>query len=342
MKGKDGHRVASWAAILAGIAIVLLLQAAPGRAQEKVTFALDFFAYGKHAGFYAALDRGFYREQGLDVTILRGSGSGDTIKRIGAGSENFGFADTASLIPARARGVQVKEIAMIHDRNLHTLFFLKGSGMTRPKDLEGRRIGGTEGDATRVIFPAFAAVNGIDEKKVEWVTMTAEARLPSLLAGRVDAGVWFFTEAPTVLARARQVGKEVGWFLYPDWGVDVYSNGLIATDRTIRERPDLTRRFVHATLKGVAWGVENPEAVVDLFVRHQPTISRDLAMAHWQIAVDHLMTATAVKMGIGYMTREKMERTRDLITETMKLPVKVPVEDLYTNEFLPKLFPRRK
>jgi len=322
--------------------LVMAYHVAEAAELQKVRLTLDWLVYGKHAGFYAAAEKGFYRENGLDVTILRGFGSGDTVKRIAAGSEEFGFADTPALLIGRSRGAELKEIGIIHDRSLYTIITLRGSGIKSPKDLEGRSIGSPEGNAVKVVFPAFAAANRIDEAKVKWVTMTPEAIAPSLIAGKIDAGAFFATETPTVRAAAQTVGKEIDILYYSNYGVDVYSNGLIATDKIIKEKPDLVKRFVHAAMKGFAWAVENPEEATGIFVRHNPAISPELARAHWEIAVDHLLTPTALKMGIGYMTREKMEYTRDTITNYMKLPVKVPVEEIYTNEFLPKLFPKRK
>ncbi|MBI3079118.1 MAG: ABC transporter substrate-binding protein, partial [Deltaproteobacteria bacterium] len=295
----------------------------------------------KHAGFFAAADKGFYKEQNLDATIQRGFGSGDTVKRIAAGTEEVGFADTPSLIIARARGAAVKVIAMIHDKSMYTIVTLKGSGVTTPKDLEGRSIGSPEGNAVKVVFPAFAGANRIDQAKVRWVTMTADAQTPSLFAGRVDAVGYFAAAIPSVRAAAKKQGKDIHVIYYSDYGVDVYSNGLIATDKLVREKPDLVRRFVHATMKGFAWAVENSGPAIELFVKANTAISPEVARADWEIAVDHLMTETAKKFGIGYMTREKMESTRDIITEYMKIGVKVPVEDIYTNDFLPKLFPKR-
>ncbi len=314
----------------------------PGLSADKVNFALDWLIYGKHAGFYVAKEKGFYRENNLDVTIQRGYGSGDTAKRVGAGQAQFGFSDTTAVMLARTRGVKIKLIGMIHDKSMHTIIVLKGSGITKPKDLEGRKIGSPEQNAVKIIFPAFAQVNGVDQDKVEWVNMTPDAVAPSLLAGRVDGGGFYATEIPTVRAGAKKVGKDIHVIYYSKFGIDVYSNGLITTDKMIREKPDLVRRFLDATMKGVAWGIEHPEEATDIFVKAHPTTSRNLARAHWAIAVDHLLTKPAKKFGIGYMTQEKMEYTRATVVKYMKVKIDFPAKEIYTNDFLPKLFPKAR
>ncbi|MBI3077145.1 MAG: ABC transporter substrate-binding protein [Deltaproteobacteria bacterium] len=318
------------------------LPARSAHAQDQIRFALDWIPYGKHAIFYVPLEQGLYAEQGLQVTVLRGYGSGDTVKRVGVGTEHFGIADIGALIVARSKGVKVRTVAMIHDKGMHSLVTLKGSGIMRPKDLEGRTIGGSVGGAIPTIFPAFAALNGVDANKVNWVWMDGAAIVPSLLAGRIDAGTLFASEYPTARANAIKMGKEIHGVFYGDWGLDIYSSGILAQDRTIQERPDLVRRFVHATMRGVAWTVEHPDRAADIFVKHHPAINRNLAREHIGVVIDHLLTPVALSQGIGYMAREKMDRTVEVITQHMKLSTRVSAEELYTNEFLPRLFPKRR
>lgn len=333
---------------IAQVARILLLSSmisvwGPSRAlaADDVKFALDWIPYGKHAMFYVSLDKGFWKDAGLDVTILRGYGSGDTAKRIAAGSEQFGFAAVQSMITAKSRGAKLKMIGMIHDKALDTVATLQGNKITKPADLEGKVIGSPEGNAVRVIFPAFARINKFDPEKVRWINMTVPAMVPSLMAGRVDAILIFYTEKPTVDAAAKKIGKQPLYMIYANYGMDTYGNGLIANEKLIEENPDLVRRFVESTYKGVAWSIENPAEAVDIFIKHNPAISPELARRHFDIAVDHLLTPTALKEGIGYMEKGRMVYTNDLITDFMKLPQKAPVEEVYTNEFLPRLFPKR-
>lgn len=322
------------------LVVYSLAGAAGALAQDKVKFALDWIPYGKHAMFYVSKDKGFWKDAGLDVTMTRGFGSGDTVKRVAAGSEDFGFAAVASMITGKSRGADLKMVGMVHDRALDSVATIKGNKITKPADLEGKKIGSPKGNAVRVVFPAFADINKFDRNKVSFVNMTVPAMTPSLLAGRVDAILIFYTEKPTLDAAAKKVGKEPLYLQYADYGMNTYGNGIIVSEKTIKENPDLVKRFVEATYKGIAWSVENPEEAVKIFIKHNPAISPELARKHFDIAVEHLMTPTAKKEGIGHMTRDRMVFTNDLITEHMHLPKKTPVEEVYTNEFLPKLFPK--
>ena len=325
------------------LAIFLLYVMGLGSASaaDKVKFALDWIPYGKHAMFYASIDKGFWKDAGLDVAMTRGFGSGDTVKRVASGTEDFGFASVGNMIAGKARGADLKMVGMIHDKTLETVATLVANKIAKPSDLEGKKIGSPEANASRVIFPAFANINKFDAKKVTWVNMTVPATVPSLLAGRVDAILIFYTEKPTVDAASKKVGKKPHYMLYADYGMATYGNGLLVSEKTLKNKPELVKRFLAATYKGIAWSVENPQKAVDIFLKHNPAISPDLARAHFDIAVDSLLSANAMKEGIGHMTKDRMVFTNNLITTHMKLPKKTAVEDVYTNAFLPKLFPKR-
>lgn len=326
--------------IVLALASGLGLLAPPARALDGVKLALSWVPTGRDAGFYVALDRGHYREQGLDVAILRGNGSGDTVKRVAIGSEEFGFADATAVIVGRAQGLRTRLVAMIHDKSLFGVYSLTSAGIRTPKDLEGKRIGSPPKSATRTVFPAFAGVNGLDLTRIEWVDMTNAAMVPSVLAGRVDAILIFANEFPSLRQAAAKQGKTATGLLFSDYGVDVYSNGVIASDQTIQERPDLVRRFVRATMQGMAWAVEHPDDAARIFVKHNPANDEGLALEYWKIAVAHLVTPETRQAGLGVMSRAKMEATRDLIARYETLPARVTTEELFTNEFVPRPLPK--
>jgi NitT/TauT family transport system substrate-binding protein len=316
-------------------------QGSPPRPSEKVRFLLDFTPYGKHAFFYASLDKGFWQEVGLDVTILKGEGSSATVAAYAAGAADFAFADTSSVIIARPKGAKLKVVAMIHDKALYGIGTLKRTGIKGPADLQGKRVGSSAGDAARTIFPAVAQLNRVDQSKVQWVTMTPPARIGSLLAGQVDAVAMFATESPTFSAKAREAGE--GWdeFLYADFGLDIYSSGLLARDDLVESKPDLVNRFVAATMKGVAWAVENPDEALRIFLKHNPAVDPEQARDHFRMAVRHLMTDTAKQKGVGYMEADKMQRTVDVVGTYFDAKGIKP-EDIYTGRFLPRIMATEK
>ncbi|MDP6086755.1 MAG: ABC transporter substrate-binding protein [Nitrospinota bacterium] len=323
-----------------GLVLGLAFSAVPARAADKVTFAADWILYGKHAPFVLAIEKGFYKKHNLDVDFSRGFGSADTIKRVGAKTTDFGFADTANLVVARARGTKVKGIAIIAARSLYTIYTLKKNNIRTPKDLKGKLVGGPVRDVARTIFPAFARINGLDpDKDVRWLDMTAAARLSSLLTGRVDAFSGFGTATPTFVAGAKKAGRTIVEIKYADWGLDTYAHSLITHNDTIEAKPDLVKRFVRATLEAWASSMKNPEQAIQAFHRRSPATSLTLARGHLKIAISVLVDGYVRKHGLGAYDPDKIKRTIDVISRFMKLPSVVRPTDLYTNAFLPGITP---
>ena len=303
----------------------------------KTEFLLDWIIYGKHAPFFVAQDMGFYKNVGLDVEYRRGFGSGDTVKKVGAKVAPIGFAATDSVINARANSdLLVKTIAMIEPRSLGALMFDKAKGYKTPKDLAGTKVGIQQGSVGQVLFPAFAATNGLDAKAVEVANMDYGSLLPSLLAGRVDTIFLFATELPTVRAKAAENKKEIGTFYFSDWGLDTYGNGIMVRDETAQSEPQFVRNAMKALMEGWAWAMLHVEETVKNFLKYAPGMSEPLIREHLAIAIEHALDDGTRRHGLGYMDHRKMDRGVELLTRLQNLKKRVPTEDLYTNRFLPQ------
>ncbi|RZI93548.1 MAG: membrane lipoprotein lipid attachment site, partial [Rubrivivax sp.] len=152
------------APLAAACAALVTLMAAPAHAQapEKFTFALNWFAVGDHAAYWVALEKGYYAQRGLDVTLENSKGSGDSIAKVDTGRADAGLADAVPVISSISRGARVKMVGMVFDKTPMTIFSHADKPLLKPKDLEGKSIGAPAGDSQRLAFPVFAKINNVD------------------------------------------------------------------------------------------------------------------------------------------------------------------------------------
>ena len=311
-------------------------------AQQRVTLTLNWTPYGLHMGPVVARERGLYKAAGLDVEILRGYGSGESLKRSAMGTTTFALADAASVALGRDKGLAVRQLATIMDRSSDAMYFRKGAGIKTPKDLEGRTIGIAAGESHLALFPAFAKSANIDVSKIKWVTFNPPAKLPSLMGGSVDAVMTFATEEPTLDAAAEKAKN--GWdkFAFSDYGIDNYSIGIIASDELIKKDPELVRKFVSATMAGYALAVDDPSAAANDFVKSFPQTWRVLVLAQWRIVAKHLLTDTAKEKGYGYIREDRMAATLEYVRNFSKLENPIKGTDLFSMDYLTPTLPSKK
>jgi NitT/TauT family transport system substrate-binding protein len=306
-------------------------------AQDKLIFSLQWIANGNNFGVFAAKEQGFYRDANLEVDVQRGYGSGDTAKRVATGTADMGIADAASVIVGRSNGLKVKQVASLYERSPDAIFFIKGNRINNPKDLEGRTIGATAGEATVNLLPVFGANAGFDVKKMEIINLSPSAKYASLVAKTVDSIVGFVNEEPAIQSAAQKTGLEVGRFVFNDYGINYYSLGIIASDDMIAKRPDLVRRVALATMKGYAWAIKNPQGAADAFVKNYPETSRAIALQQWDAALPLIMTDRTRKNGLGTIENEKMVETINLIARFQRIDASITAKDIYVAELLPNV-----
>ncbi|MBI2879964.1 MAG: ABC transporter substrate-binding protein [Candidatus Tectomicrobia bacterium] len=304
----------------------------------------SFVLHGGNTPFFAAWGTGRYQKEGLDVTIQRGHGSKATISTVFSGKSHFGEAGVGTAIISRSQNANVKEIGMIYHNDQSAVITLKGSGIRTPADFKGRRLGVVAASSTRTIFPAVLRRNGLKESDVTFVTMTPAALSSSLLAGQVDMFLTFAVTAVPLSFQAKAMGREVVLIPYGEHGVSLYGNGIITSDALIEKNPDVVRRFVKATLEAAVWAVEHPVEAANFLLKFQPSVTPESALEQWKTTIRFVVIPESLKTGLGYMERDKMAFTQEVIEEFMKDklgPVKVKAQDVYTNRFIPgKLVPK--
>jgi NitT/TauT family transport system substrate-binding protein len=315
-------------AALASLA-ALLLPSLTAQAEE-VNFITDFGFNGRHAYFYVALEKGYYKAEGLDVKILRGQGSADAIKKVAAGTAEIGFADAGSLVLARANdAIPVKLVSIVYASPPHAIFALADSGIKTAKDLEGRTIADSAFSAMPVIFNAYAQASGVDRTKVKWISAESSS-LPSLLStGRVDAIGQFTVGEPLLAAAAAPKG--LVRLAYKDPGLDYYGNGIVAAEQTIRNKPDMLKGFVRATLKGMRDAFADPTEAGTILNRFHKQISPEVAKGETELVRE---LAVVPGQQLGLIDPARIKSTIDIMSRSYPLKEKVEAQDMYVPGFV--------
>ncbi len=311
------------------------------QSRKPVKFLFDVLANPKHALFYPAVKRGFFAEQGLDVTIESSKGSADVIQNVASGAAQFGFADASAVILSRARDLPVTLVAMVHYKTLMSVITRAPSGVEKPADLVGKKIASTSGDAVRMVMPAFAKLNGFDGDKVNFLTVNQPAKASMLMAGQVDGVCDYLSALPIYREAGKVIGLELRAVSYADYGLDIYSNGIVVRDDLLRADPALVKSFVRAIVQGLEFATGQRDEAVRIFREYQPYYSEAVTREGLDIAAKALLVPELYTGGIGAMSADKMDRTIRTTVEAYGLGKTPAAAEVYSNAMLPGIFPRK-
>jgi NitT/TauT family transport system substrate-binding protein len=303
-------------ALLAALGVAATVRAQP--APQPIIFLTDAGPLGRHSLFFVAKEKGYYRAEGLDVDIRGGRGSAATIREVAAGAATFGFADAGTLILSRANeNAPAKMIGIVYARAPHAMMALKSSGIKGPKDLAGKTLADTSASSNYILFPAYARANGVDPDSVKWV-FTDFNSLPGLLITKqVDAIGQFVMGEPMLKQRAP--GDDIVVLAYKDVGMEFYSNAVIASDATIQSNPDLVRRFMRATQKGMHDAFANPDEAARLMGKEMPMLDKGIIASETRAVAGLASTPETEKDGLGALNAGKVAQTIELMGKNFKL-----------------------
>lgn len=315
------------------------LAARPARAQrtDTVTLRLNAPGYGEHAPYAIGLDKKFFAEEGIELTLREGQGSGNTVQVIASKADPFGYADTPTTMRAIAKGLPLRTVGVFQQLSPVAIIFFKEKGYKTPKDLEGASVALTAGDSIHQVFPAFLKLNGADISKVRLLFMDVAAKSAAVVAGKSDTmGGFYTTQAAQIAAVAK---KETAWLRYADWGVNTITQGILVHQDFLKERPDLVRRFLKAA--GTSWdyAAKNPKEAVQALLKQFPASTflaqPEQGFRQWDYHRELMHTKRSAGKIPGWVAREDVQDTLDLLAEYGGLTPKGKPEDYVTNEFLP-------
>ncbi len=322
-------------------AALVALAALPLAAAAQTTpikFILDWRFEGPSALFLAPLAKGYFKDAKLDVTIDAGNGSGGAVTRVASGAYDIGFADLAALMEFHANNADAANkpvaVMMVYNNTPAAVLALKKSGIAKPADLTGKKLGAPGFDAGRRAFPIFSKANGVGN--VTWVSMDPPLRETMLARGEVDAITGFsFTSLLNLEARGVKA-DEIVTLPYGSHGVKLYGNVIITTPKMIKENPEAIRAFLKAFTKGAKDVMANPDDAIQYVKARDGIINVDLEKRRLRLAIDAVVASPDARAeGFGQVKGPRLSLMASQVSDAFNTKTRVNADAVWNGSFLP-------
>jgi NitT/TauT family transport system substrate-binding protein len=321
------------------LAAVTLLAGTALQAQgTKFTFRLNWTPSGEHAPFFVAKEKGFYRDEGLDVEIQNGSGSTTTLQLIANGSNPVGYADAATMMRGVGNGMSVKAVAVPLQQSPHAFIYRADAPRpTKVAEVKGTRIAVTAGDSSMTIFTAFLGKVGLKMEDVQIITVASTAAKDQAVLNRqADALIGFFLDQGVRIEP--QTGVKVGWTrLYDLAGVTALSSAIIANNDWLKDakNQDALRRFLRASQRGWQYALDNRQDATATFMKAVSTATKEeIARGQLEGALTITRTERTRSRPFGWSAPEDWKDTQDLLVQYANLKPQADLGVYFTNSYL--------
>jgi NitT/TauT family transport system substrate-binding protein len=319
------------------LSALLSCAAVAASAQTPIKFALDWRFEGPASPYFVALDKGYYKAEGLDVTIDTGNGSTEAINRAASGAYQFVFGDINTLVRFRDKpeNKKLKMVLMVYNAPPFAIVSLKKGGISKPKDLEGKTLGAPAADGAYAQWPAFVKKNGIDVSKVKIENVGFPVREPMLVEGKVDA-ITGFSFSSYMNLRGRGIAQDdINVMLMRNLGLELYGNGIIVDSEYAAKNPKIVQGFIRATIKGWQETIRDPKASMASLMKRNNILNDGQEFVRLKMAIDqNVMTPEVVANGFGGVDAKRLTRSIDQIGEGFKYTNKPKADDIFDSAYL--------
>ncbi len=324
--------------VAAVVATANVVTAGPAAAQTKVKFSLDGHVDGPSAFFLLPLDKGYFKAEGLDVTIEPATTARDPITRVAKGGYDIAFADINELIRFRNLNpaAPIKAVFMVYNKPPYSIVSRKSRGITTPKDLEGKRLGAPASGATSAEWPLFAKLTGVDVAKVKVENVGIPVRAPMLAAGQVDAVTGYAFDTYINLKDRGVPIDDIVLMLMPDYGMVLYGAAIIVNPKFQAEHPEAVSAFLRAFLKGLKDAIRNPGAAVESALQRNELAKREVELERLRMAIrENVRTPEVRANGYGAVDMTRLSAAIDQLALTTTFKAKPKAADIFDAGFLP-------
>jgi NitT/TauT family transport system substrate-binding protein len=336
--------VTRWAG-RAGLVVTAAVISVAAQAQTPVKFSLDWKFEGPAAPFTVAIDKGYFKAEGLDVTIDTAGGSLEPINRVASGTYGIGLGDINSLIKFRDAnpGTPIKAVFMFYNKPPFSIVGRKSRGITTPKDLEGKKLGAPAPDGAYAQWPIFVQANGIDASKVTIENVGFPVREPMLAAGQVDAITGFSFSSFINLKDKGVPVDDITVLLMSDYGVNLYGNAVIVNPKYAAENPEVVKGFLRALVKGLKETVKSPSTAVDSVIKRNDVAKKPIELERLNMALrDNIVTPEVKANGYGGVDNARFAKAIEQIGLTYKWKNAPPKpDDIFDTSYLPSAADRK-
>ncbi|MET0541361.1 MAG: ABC transporter substrate-binding protein [Variovorax sp.] len=313
---------------------ITLAVPAMAQARDKVSLMLNWYVYGEHAPYFLGKERGYFQQEGIDLEIQEGRGSASTIQAVGAGSVDLGYADVGVMMKAVARGAPVKTIGVLVQSTPAAVISPADRNIKTAKDLIGKTIAITPGDAVTPIWPLYLSKVGIDEKQIKTVSGDAQVKMNSVTNRQADGLLGFATDQGARMPGI--VNQPVNMLRFADAGLELVSLGVIAQNNAMRTRADVYKRFMKAATRSVEESSKDPAAAIAAMLKAYPAAGQpDAQLDSLKLSQTLYFTADTRGNKPFRLGNKTIDASLDTLVKYGGLEPRGKAEDYYTMEFLP-------
>jgi NitT/TauT family transport system substrate-binding protein len=315
----------------AAVLAAALLVPAGASAKEKLNLVLNWVPTADHAPYYYAKAQGWYDEAGIDLTIETGKGSGVSAQRVGVGTSEIGISDLATSLLARGKGAKVVAVMTVYANSPQGFYWLKSSGIGGPKDFPGKKIGNPPGDASRIMWPAFAKQVGIDPGSVSFVNVSPQAKVPSLKSRAIDITSDFYNEHDL---KVREFGEDLSFVAWRDIGINPYGNSIIVNADYLEKKRDTVKAFTQVSQKAFAACVQDVTPCLKALMASVSGLDEANQRDQWNRIKELMRDQTTMSTALGAFDDQRVKSDLEMVKTYFGLEQPFEASTAFTNEFL--------